>query len=215
VQTRVLDHGFVRVVDVMGTDSSIVQAARVSYGAGTKTKRDDDKLLRYLYEHQHTGPFEMCEVKLHIKAPIFVARQWMRHRTWSYNEVSGRYSELPMEFYCPLELRMQDSTNKQGSTDLTLDTLYLDAPPVWAYDCAATSYKQMLERGICREQARMVLPLATYTEFYAKTDLRNLLHFLDLRCDEHAQWEMRQYADAIAEMVRHYFPVTMEVWGNG
>jgi thymidylate synthase (FAD) len=224
----VLDHGFVRLVDYMGDDAAIVQAARVSYGAGTKAVRDDRGLIRYLMRHRHTTPFEMCEIKLHVKLPIFVARQWIRHRTASVNEYSARYSILDREFYLPsaADLAIQSSTNRQGrevpleprAAAAVLDLLRDDA--VRAYD----HYEQLLnDQGdgtpvdpeaprLARELARMNLTLAWYTQWYWKIDLHNLFHFLSLRADPHAQHEIRVYAHAIAELARAWAPAAFEAF---
>jgi len=239
-QRPVLDKGFVRLVgytvDLVDTkplgfddhlpqngfivenwhtlDSQIVRAARVSYGAGTKTLRDDEKLIRYLIKHEHWSPFEMVEFKFHVKAPIFVARQWFRHRTASVNEISGRYSVIEDEFYIPEKWRLQDTKNRQGSLG-ELDPLaneYATDAYTEALEYAYKAYEALLSAGVAREMARMVLPLCTYTQFYWKQDLRNLLHFLKLRLDNHAQWEIRQYAEAILQLIEPLVPVTMRAW---
>ncbi|MGQ9753081.1 MAG: FAD-dependent thymidylate synthase [Thermaceae bacterium] len=209
MEIRVLDKGFVRLVDGMGDDSSVVQAARVSYGEGTKTHREDRALIDYLMRHRHTSPFEMVVFKFHIKAPLFVARQWFRHRTASVNEISGRYSVLKDEFYEPPSWRYQDGENKQGSKGSFQDpeaSALLKEITAEAYG----AYQTLLERGIAREMARMVLPLNLYTEFYWKQDLHNLFHFLKLRLDPSAQWEIRAYAQAIAEIVKAKVPMCWE-----
>lgn len=206
----VLDKGFVRLVDCMGDDTSIVQAARVSYGKGTKSKRKDADLIDYLMRNRHTSPFEMVEFKFHVKAPIFVVRQWFRHRTASVNEISGRYSILKDEFYIPKKFRKQSKTNKQGSegyveeeTNAELIKLVEDiTKEVYA------KYKFLLSKGASRELARIILPLNTYTEFYWKQNLHNLLHFIKLRIDSHAQEEIREYALAIAQIVKELVPNT-------
>lgn len=216
----VLDHGFVRVIDYMGDDSAIVQAARVSYGRGTKRVQEDAGLIRYLMRHRHTTPFEMCEIKFHVKLPIFVARQWIRHRTASVNEISARYSILDKEFYLPApeNLAAQAVINRQGRGDVlqgaeaayVLDTLKSDAERTYA------SYAAMLNegdnadparQGLARELARMNLTLNTYTQWYWKTNLHNLFHFLSLRADPHAQYEIRVYADEMMRMVDAWVPV--------
>jgi thymidylate synthase (FAD) len=209
----VLDHGFVRVVDYMGDDAAVVQAARVSYGAGTRSVRDDEGLIRYLMRHWHTTPFEMCEIKLHVKLPLFVARQWIRHRTASVNEVSARYSVLDREFYIPAPeaLAAQSTANRQGRGEVlegreaarVLEILKEDSARAYAH------YEEMLDKegiGLARELARMTLPANVYTQWYWKTDLHNLMHFLRLRADAHAQWEIRAYAEAISEVVRDWVP---------
>ncbi|WP_448567606.1 FAD-dependent thymidylate synthase [Thermus sp.] len=205
----VLDKGFVRLVEVMGDDAAIVQAARVSYGEGTKSFREDKALIDYLMRHRHTSPFEMVVFKFHVKAPLFVVRQWFRHRTASVNEISGRYSVLKEEFYEPEVWRRQAKRNKQGSEGALLDeeaTALLKETEARAY----AAYQALLEKGVAREMARMVLPLNLYTEFYWKQDLHNLFHFLKLRLAPEAQWEIRQYAKAIAEMVKAHVPMAWE-----
>ncbi|MBY8975998.1 FAD-dependent thymidylate synthase [Rhodobacteraceae bacterium NNCM2] len=210
----VLDHGFVRAIDYMGDDAAIVQAARVSYGQGTKKARDDSGLIRYLMRHWHSTPFEMCELKLHVKLPVFVARQWIRHRTANVNEYSARYSILDREFYIPApeNLAAQSTQNNQGRGQVlegeeaarVLEVLKADAGR--SYD----NYEAMLstegQDGLARELARMNLPMNIYTQWYWKVDLHNLFHFLRLRADAHAQYEIRVYADAICEMVRDWVP---------
>lgn len=201
----VLDHGFVRVIDYMGNDAAIVQAARVSYGEGTKTFRSDAGLIDYLMRNGHTGPLEQCEIKIHVKLPIFVARQWVRHRTASLNEVSARYSEIPSEHYVPATLRSQSKTNKQGS-DAALD---LDASPLHEHAKRSHElYTALLEEGVARELARTVLPVSVYTEWYWKCDLHNTLNFLRQRMDAHAQWEIRQYANVLAGIIKMWCPMT-------
>ena len=213
-QMPVLDHGFVRAVDYMGNDAAIVQAARVSYGDGTKTLREDEGLIRYLWRNKHTSPFEMCEIKLHCKMPIFVARQWVRHRTASINEVSARYSVLSEEFYVPEQFKTQDTKNRQGSAgdlDRALNTRMREELAARCRD-AYREYEFALSNGVSRELARMVLPVNFYTEWYWKIDLHNLLHFLTLRCDAHAQAEIRAYADVIAEIVKLWVPTVHVAW---
>jgi len=209
----VLDHGFVRVVDYMGDDAAICQAARVSYGKGTKSVQNDEGLIRYLMRHWHSTPFEMCEVKLHVKLPVFVARQWIRHRTANVNEYSARYSILDREFYIPApeHINAQSVVNNQGRGDVlqgedaarVLDILKADSTR--AYD----NYESMIDEdgiGLARELARMNLPANIYTQWYWKVDLHNLFHFLRLRADAHAQYEIRVYADAICEMAADWVP---------
>jgi len=222
----VLDHGFVRVVDYMGDDSSIVQAARVSYGKGTKKVSTDSGLIKYLMRHRHSTPFEMCEIKYHVKLPIFVARQWIRHRTANVNEYSARYSILDKEFYLPAKenLAAQSTSNRQGrgevingkQADNILDMLKKDAQQTYA------DYEKMLNekfdgstidknnKGLARELARMNLTLNTYTQWYWKTDLLNLLNFLSLRADSHAQYEIRAYADVMIDSLKKWVPITFE-----
>ena len=211
----VLDHGFVRAVDYMGDDAAIVQAARVSYGQGTRTARDDAGLIRYLMRHWHSTPFEMCELKLHVKLPVFVARQWIRHRTANVNEYSARYSILDREFYIPApeQLAAQSATNKQGRAATlegaeaarVLEILKDDSAR--AYDHYEEMLSQEGQQGLARELARMNLPMNIYTQWYWKADLHNLMHFLRLRADAHAQYEIRAYADAIGGIVRDWVPV--------
>ena len=225
---KVLDHGFVRVIDYMGDDAAVVQAARVSYGAGTKTVSDDRGLIRYLMRKQHTSPLEMGEIKLHVKLPIFVARQWIRHRTANVNELSARYSILASEFYIPELERIagQSLTNKQGSggvldkvnADIVRQGLILNSEDACQlYDLLLNDdgegNKQDDSRPqVARETARLALTLNTYTEWYWKIDLHNLLHFLRLRKDGHAQSEIRDYADVIFEMVKGWVPLCAEAF---
>ncbi len=202
----VLDQGFVRLVETMGSDASIVRAARVSYGEGTKTVREDAALIDYLMRHRHTSPFEMVEFTFHVRAPIFVARQWFRHRTASANEVSGRYSILEERFYRPEAWRRPAEHNKQGSKGRFLSE-DADRALAEAYRTAYAAYQSLLALGVAREEARIVLPVGLYTEFYWKQDLHNLFHFLKLRLDPHAQAEIRAYARAIAEIVKARVPL--------
>jgi thymidylate synthase (FAD) len=211
----VLDHGFIRVIDYMGDDAAIVQAARVSYGAGTKHVSNDEGLIRYLMRHWHSTPFEMCEVKLHVKLPVFVARQWIRHRTANVNEYSARYSILDREFYIPepSQLAAQSTVNNQGRGAVlegeeaarVLDMLKRDANT--AYDHYEAMLSQDGQQGLARELARMNLPANVYTQWYWKVDLHNLFHFLRLRADAHAQYEIRVYAEAIAAAVKDWVPI--------
>jgi thymidylate synthase (FAD) len=220
----VLDHGFIRVVDYMGDDAAIVQAARVSYGRGTRRTSEDQGLINYLMRHRHTTPFEMCEIKYHVKLPIFVARQWIRHRTANVNEYSGRYSILDNEFYIPASehLAAQATTNRQGREQVLegsaaqriLDFLRRDAERAYA------GYAELLNEdtsgtpidpgrpGLARELARMNLSLNFYTQWYWKTDLHNLMHFLSLRADAHAQYEIRAYAEAMLRTLARWVPMT-------
>ena len=216
----VLDHGFVRVVDYMGDDAAVVQAARVSYGRGTRATREDEGLIRYLMRHRHSTPFEMCEIKYHVKLPVFVARQWIRHRTANVNEYSARYSILDREFYLPApeHLAAQSDANRQGRGDTlgedeaaeVLHLLRRDAEQAYA------TYSYLLNeedanparRGLARELARMNLTLNTYTQWYWKADLHNLLGFLALRADAHAQYEIRAYAEAMLRSVEAWVPMT-------
>lgn len=224
----VLDHGFVRVIDYMGDDAAVVQAARVSYGKGTKKVNEDRGLIHYLMRHRHTTPFEMCEIKYHVKLPIFVARQWIRHRTANVNEYSARYSILDNEFYIPApeHLAAQSKSNRQGRGEVlagkeaerVLALLREDA------EKAYRGYAEMLNtddsgtvvdpgrQGLARELARMNLSLNFYTQWYWKTDLHNLLNFLSLRADAHAQYEIRAYAEAMIDTVERWVPMTAEAF---
>lgn len=211
VEHRVLDHGFVRLVDYLGSDARIVQAARVSYGKGTKTRREDRKLIEYLLRNDHTSPFEQVVLTFHIKMPIFVARQWVRHRTARLNEVSGRYSVLPNDFYRPPghDLRPQSSSNKQGRDpdplppEVNDDLLHqLSEETTRAY----AQYESYLDSGLAREVARINLPVSIYTEMYWQIDLHNLFHFLKLRLSAHAQQEIRAYGTVIAKLTRAVCP---------
>ena len=221
---EVLDHGFVRVIDYMGDDSSIVQSARVSYGKGTKKISNDKGLIKYLMRHRHSTPFEMCEIKFHIKLPIFIARQWIRHRTANVNEYSARYSILDKEFYIPSaeNLAAQSAINNQGRGDALTDDEASNVIQILKKDAEQTysNYETLLNEnsggniieesksGIARELARMNLTLNTYTQWYWKIDLNNLLHFLALRADDHAQYEIRVYADIMLDIVKRWVPLT-------
>jgi thymidylate synthase (FAD) len=224
----VLDHGFVRVIDYMGDDAAVVQAARVSYGRGTKKVREDAGLIRYLMRHRHTTPFEMCEIKYHVKLPIFVARQWIRHRTANVNEYSARYSILDNEFYIPKpeHLAAQSKANRQGrdavlagkEAERVFNLLKKDAELVYEH------YMEMLNEGetgepldpersgLARELARMNLSLGFYTQWYWKTNLHNLMHFLSLRADAHAQYEIRVYADAMIDTLKRWCPISHDAF---
>lgn len=221
----VLVDGFIRVVDYMGNDASVVQAARVSYGTGTKTVSDDRQLIRYLMRHFHTTPFEMAEIKLHVKLPIFVARQWIRHRTASVNEYSARYSILDKEFYVPEieHIHSQSETNKQGRGDLLpgedsariTEVLRREASRAFdTYDWLLADHDSSGEskRGISRELARINLPLSSYTQWYWKADLHNFMNFLRLRADPHAQYEIRAYAQQMLEILKLWVPETYEAF---
>jgi len=224
----VLDHGFIRVVDYMGDDASIVQAARVSYGKGTKKVSTDAGLIKYLMRHWHSTPFEMCEIKYHIKLPIFIARQWIRHRTANVNEYSARYSILDKEFYLPTSenLAAQSQSNRQGRGEVlkgdqakkVLDLLKNDAERTYSnyeemlnerYDGTVIDEKKI---GLARELARMNLTLNTYTQWYWKTDLLNLMNFLRLRADHHAQYEIRAYAEVMLDTLKKWVPTTYEAF---
>jgi thymidylate synthase (FAD) len=219
----VLDHGFLRVVDYMGDDAAVVQAARVSYGRGTRAANEDRGLIRYLMRHRHSTPFEMCEIKYHVKLPIFVARQWIRHRTANVNEYSARYSVMDREFYipAPAQLAAQSATNRQGRGDIlegeeateVLRLLREDAQRNFDhYEWMLNGAEDPARAGLARELARMNLTLNTYTQWYWKTDLHNLFHFLSLRADPHAQYEIRVYAEAMLETVRAWVPLCFEAF---
>lgn len=211
----VLDHGLVHLIDHMGNDAAIVQAARVSYGDGTKTPSDDRTLIRYLMRHHHTTPFEMVEFKFHVKMPIFIARQWQRHRTASINEVSARYTVVKDEFYSPRgnQLRGQDTVNKQGSKGIIPEPFYVSGLIQGLGEGAFDAYENLIEvQKVSREQARMVLPQSAYTEFYWKINLHNLLHFLHLRMDSHAQQEIREYAFALYTLIEPIVPTTLDAF---
>ena len=223
-----LDHGFVRVVDYMGDDSSIVQAARVSYGKGTKQVSTDSGLIKYLMRHWHSTPFEMCEIKYHIKLPIFIARQWIRHRTANVNEYSARYSILDKEFYLPSSknLAAQSTSNRQGRGDVLEGKQAEEVLKLLKSDAERTydNYETMLnerfdgstinenKKGLARELARMNLTLNTYTQWYWKTDLLNLMNFLRLRADSHAQYEIRAYAEVMLDTLKRWVPITYEAF---
>ena len=225
---KLLDHGFIRVIDYMGDESAIVQAARVSYGSGTKKVSQDKGLIHYLMRHRHSTPFEMCEIKFHVKLPIFVARQWIRHRTANVNEYSARYSILDREFYIPeaQQLSSQSSVNNQGRDEVlgareakrVLELLRKDASDCYEH------YEEMLnfneqgkildenKKGLTRELARMNLTLNTYTQWYWKIDLHNLMHFISLRLDQHAQYEIRVYAQVMLDCLKKWTPLTYEAF---
>ena len=214
---KVLDRGFVRLVDYMGGDERVVQSARVSYGKGTKTVREDKALIDYLMRNRHTSPFEQVVLTFHCKMPIFVARQWIRHRTARVNEISGRYSVLENEFYLPDkgQVRLQSKINRQGRSDE-------EVPPELQEEVlriliegqrrAYQDYEELIEKDIARELARINLPLSLYTQWYWQIDLHNLFHFLELRLDYHAQWEIRQYAKVIAEITKKVAPMSYEAF---
>ncbi len=224
----VLDHGFVRVVDYMGDDTSIVQSARVSYGKGTKKVSTDSGLIKYLMRHRHSTPFEMCEIKYHIKLPIFIARQWIRHRTANVNEYSARYSIMDKEFYVPSKenLAAQSTNNRQGRGDLINGTQADNILKILKEDAERNyqHYEEMLnekydgsiidenKKGLARELARMNLTLNSYTQWYWKTDLLNLLNFLSLRADSHAQYEIREYADVMMNTVKKWVPISYDAF---
>ena len=213
---RVLDKGFVRLVDYLGTDARIVQAARVSYGEGTKTVREDAALIDYLLRHKHTSPFEQVILTFHLKMPIFVARQWIRHRTARLNEISGRYSVMKDEFYAPEPSRVQKQSraNKQGSADEVPRELQSQVVRTLQNDQSTSysHYQDLLEDDVSRELARINLPLSLYTEMYWQIDLNNLFHFLRLRIDSHAQYEIRVYGEVMATMVKAVAPLAYEAF---
>ena len=224
----VLDHGFIRVIDYMGDDSSIVQSARVSYGKGTKKVSTDEGLIKYLMRYRHSTPFEMCEIKYHVKLPIFIARQWIRHRTANVNEYSARYSILDKEFYLPAkdQLAAQSQSNRQGRGDVLQGKQAEEVLNILKDDATRTydNYEKLLNErfdgtkidenkvGLARELARMNLTLNTYTQWYWKTDLLNLLNFLSLRADNHAQYEIRVYADKMLDTVKRWVPITYQAF---
>lgn len=213
---KVLDYGFVRLVDYMGGDTRIAQAARVSYGGGTKSVSEDAVLIDYLLSHAHSSPFEQVVMVFHCKLPIFVARQWVRHRTARLNEISGRYSILKDEFYLPDDKRiqLQSKSNRQGSSEIAPATVRVSVLDLMEHgqDKAACDYHEILNYDVTRELARIGLPLSTYTEWYWQMDLHNLFRFLMLRMDSHAQWEIQQYANQIAEIVKLVVPAAYDAF---
>ena len=225
---KVLDHGFIRIVDYMGNDNAVVQAARVSYGTGTKQVREDRGLIRYLMRHRHTTPFEMCEIKLHVKLPIFVARQWVRHRTANINEYSARYSYLDKEFYVPEpeHLATQSSTNRQGRGAVLEGQEAAKVLQILREDASRSHdhYVEMMnedesgitlrdgQHGLARELARMNLTLNFYTQWYWKVNLHNFMHFLSLRADQHAQYEIRTYAETMLKILEKWVPQVYEAF---
>lgn len=216
-EIRVLDKGFVRLVDYMGGDDRIVQAARVSYGAGTRTVREDRALISYLLRNRHTSPFEQVVFTFHLKMPIFVARQWLRHRTARLNEISGRYSVMRDEFYQPeaSEIRLQSTSNRQGGSDAPVPAELAERAVTTfreGQEEAYAAYEGLLESDVARELARINLPVSLYTEMYWQIDLNNLFHFLRLRMDWHAQQEIRAYGDAMAGIVRAVAPAAFEAF---
>jgi len=224
IEEQILDHGFVALVDLMPrlvpegktADYAIAQAARTSYGHGTKKLNEDEGLIRYLMRHRHTTPFEFCEVKFHIRMPIFVARQWIRHRTANVNEYSARYSVVPDQFYTPGNdaVKHQSATNKQGRGD----SLPSEVIESFIESCDSissesyTKYMEAINSGVARELARIVLPVNAYTEWYWKCDLHNIFHFLHLRMDSHAQMEIRVYADAMYKLIKPFFPIACKAF---
>ena len=211
---QVHDHGFVKLLDVMGDDEEVENAARISYGEGTRKVSQTRNLIRYLMRHKHTSPFEMCEVKFHIKLPIFIMRQLVRHRTANLNEYSGRYSVMSDEFYLPQGdyLQKQSTTNNQGREEVCEQRGLLHFEFNRIYDGANMAYQVLLEHDLARELARAVLPVANYTECIWKIDLHNFFHFVKLRADSHAQQEIRDYANAMYELVKPRFPICCEAF---
>ncbi len=230
-QIPILDHGFIRVIDYMGSDDSIVQAARISYGKGTKRKQDDQNLINYLMRHKHTTPFEMCEIKLHIKMPIFVARQWIRHRSANVNEYSARYSIMSDDYYVPKSenISVQSLTNKQGRETAGLDSDQAEniINKIKNFSQQGLElYKELLNQdslgnlidpskpNLSKELARIILGVNFYTEMYWKIDLHNLLHFLHLRASDHAQYEIQVYAKCIEDIIKIWTPISYEAYKN-
>lgn len=214
---QVLDKGFVELIDMMGNEFSIVNAARVSTANNKKDTsyslcEKDKKLLKYLYDNRHHSPFEHCIMKFHIKTPIFIARQWMRHRIASYNELSGRYSEIKPDFYIPDKWREQDTNNKQGSNDIIDNDFAIKTGFEQIITNCFSWYENALKASVSKEMARMILPLNTYTEFYWTINLRSLINFLEQRMHRHAQWEIRQYAKVIMDIVKDKLPYFSEIF---
>lgn len=221
MEKKIGNHGFIALVDVMPrlipagstADYAIVQAARVSYGAGTKTPSDDRTLIRYLMRHRHSTPFEMVEMKFHVSLPMFIARQWIRHRTANVNEYSARYSVVPDAFWKPEEARAQGKTSKQtGEGAAGEDASRMLSEALDKAESNHEEYERLIESGVCREQARAILPVSAYTQWYWKCDLHNIFNFLSLRMDSHAQQEIREYALAMFEMVKSIFPISSEAF---
>ncbi len=211
---KVLDKGFVRLIDMMGNDLSAVRSARVSYGKELTTPEKDRKLIEYLMKHGHETPFEHIVFTFHVKCPIFVARQWFRHRIASYNEISGRYTELKDEFYIPDKIRIPDEKDKQKSkpNDGRINEEEAKKLMIESFESSYRTYQKLLEMGLAREMARIVLPLSIYTEFYWTVNARSLMNFLNLRADSHAQWEIQQYALAIASIFKEKCPWTFNAF---
>lgn len=209
---HVLDKGFVHLVDFMGSDNRVVSAARVSFGGVSKGEERDKGLIKYLLEHQHHTPFEHCYFQFHICCPIYVARQWMRHRWGSYNEISARYTQVKDEFYIPAQFRGQDVKNRQGSVAADFDNEALRKLYEESVEASFAAYNKLIEAGVAREMARGVLPVCQYTQFYWSVNARSLLNFLQLRTDGHAQYEIRVYADAIAQIFKEKLPWSWEAF---
>ncbi|WP_407081553.1 FAD-dependent thymidylate synthase [Marinitoga aeolica] len=215
IEKKVLDKGFIKLVDMLGNDRTAVKAARVSYGKETSTDERDKKLIHYLMEHKHHSPFEHQVFTFHVKTPMFIARQWMRHRIGSYNEISRRYTtKYAEEFYIPDHIRIQDTVNKQGSIRTNDEHMQNKAINIinYTYDYLFETYNKLLEMGVAREMARMVLPMGQYTQFYWTVNTRSLMNFLNLRADSHAQWEIQQYAISLAEIFKEKLPWTYEAF---
>lgn len=210
---KVLDNGFVRLVNVMGSDLSVVNSARISFAKEVTDIGDrDEKLIRYLWEHRHTSPFRHATLQFHVKAPLFVLRQWMKHQVGcAWNEVSGRYVEFDAEFYTPSNWREQHESNKQGSKGSVDDQSMCNVLYTDAMNSSISYYQELLEQGVCKEQARMVLPLSLYTECYWTASLQALMHFLELREDSHSQWEIQEYARAIRQLAVEHFPISLSL----
>lgn len=213
-EIEVLDFGYVRYIDHMGSDQRIVESARVSYGSPSKGEEQDKKLLEYLYKNKHTSPFEMCKITFNIKMPIFVMRQYVRHRMQNLNEVSARYTELPSEFYIPMKWRVQDKVNKQGSVAGELDHNTISKMVSLQCNDSYDTYQTLIKVGVAKEMARFVLPVNIYTECYSTWDLKNLIHFITLRDDSHAQAEIQAYGKAIKSIMEDLFPWTMEAYNK-
>ncbi|AEX86332.1 thymidylate synthase [Marinitoga sp. 1135] len=214
-EIKILDKGLVKLVDMLGSDRAAVRAARVSYGKELSTDERDKKLIFYLMEHKHHSPFEHQVFTFHIKTPIFIARQWMRHRIGSYNEISRRYTtKYAEEFYIPDHIRVQDTKNKQGSNKIEDENLTREALDIIQkiYEETYNAYNKLMELGVAREMARMVLPVGQYTQFYWTVNTRSLMNFLNLRADSHAQWEIQQYAIAVAKIFKEKLPWTYEAF---
>ena len=212
---KVLDQGFVEIVDVMGSDLSVVNSARVSFGKKTEELRPrDEKLINYLWEHNHSSPFRHATIQFHIKAPIFVLRQWMKHQVGcAWNEISGRYVEFDYEYHTPSHFRLQSKDNKQGSEGAVDPITEKQAQEIFWDSCDSSmqAYSALLNMGVCKEQARMVLPLNLYSECYWTASLQAVMHFLKLREDSHAQWEIQEYARAIREISKEHFPISLKL----
>lgn len=216
-QIRVLDKGFVRLVEVMGSDLSVVNAARISFAKETKELKDrDQRLIDYLWSHRHTSPFRHASLQIHLKAPLFVLRQWMKHQVGcAWNEVSGRYVKFDAEFYIPKLWREQHESNKQGSKGAVENQKYSTETYTDSLNLALRNYHHLLEQGVCKEQARMLLPLSLYSECYWTVSLQALMHFLELREDHHSQWEIQQYAQAVRQLATPHFPICLTLGREG